>query len=317
VERWDSENGIALRLNESYRSERAFETGGVNLQISAEPGTARLEAEETDAAVISFAEAERLAEHNASAVETAVWCVTFNQNSQTWGNPLLRQGLALALDREMLRPSLPPAFSLTDTFLPETATLAGESLDAAPAVSPAGFDPDHARRLYALGRGSLPEGELTDIVLYVPEGAEHLLAAGMAQQSWQKYLNAFLTLVPQTEEQLEERLESGDFGLILAPFAVETPRAELILRAFASDSRENIPGYHNTVYDARLEALSLAQTLEEAFAACARAETILLQDAVVIPLYKESKAFVTALRIKGARAAASLSQLRLRNLHRE
>jgi ABC-type oligopeptide transport system substrate-binding subunit len=151
-------------------------------------------------------------------------------------------------------------------------------------------------------------------VLYVPDGAEHLLAAGMAQQSWQKYLNAFLTLLPQTEEQIAERLASGDFGLILAPFRIETPRAELILRGFASSSRENMLSYHNIIYDTRLEALSLAKTLEEAFAACAMAETILLQDAVVIPLYSESEAFVTAPGITGARPAASLSQTSFRTM---
>jgi oligopeptide transport system substrate-binding protein len=319
VERWDSETGIALRQNESYRSQRAFETGGVNLQISGEPGFARMEAGEADAAVVSFAEAERLAENGftADAVETVVWCVAFNQNSQTWGNPLLRQGLALALDREMLRPALPPHFSLTETFLPETATLAGESRSQGPAATATGFDPEQARRLYGLGRESLPEGELTDIVLYVPEGAEHLLAAGMAQQSWQKYLNAFLTLLPQTEEQLETRLATGDYGLILAPFRVETPRAELILRKFASSARENVFAYHNTVYDSRLDTLSLAQTLEDALDACARAETILLQDAVVIPLYRESEAFVTAPGVTGAHPAASLSQTSFRTMFRE
>jgi oligopeptide transport system substrate-binding protein len=319
VERWDSETGIALRQNESYKSARAFETGGVNLQISEEPAFARLEAGEADAAIVSFAEAERLAEseYAANAVETAVWCVAFNQNSPTWGNPLLRQGLALALDREMLRPALPPSFSLTDTFLPETATLAGESRGQGPAASSAGFDPEQARRLYGLGRESLPEGELTDIVLYAPDSAEHMLAAGMAQQSWQMYLNAFLTLVPQTGEQLQARLDAGDYGLILAPFRIETPRAEQILRAFASNARENILSYHNTIYDARLEALGLAQTLEEAFAACASAETILLQDAVIIPLYRESEAFVTAPGVTGAHPAASLSQTSFRTMVKE
>jgi oligopeptide transport system substrate-binding protein len=318
VERWDSETGIALRPNGSYRSPRAFESGGVNLQISAGPALARLEAGEADAAVVSFAEADRLAESDyaATAVETAVWCVAFNQDSPTWGNPLLRQGLALALDREALRPALPPSFSLTDTFLPETATLAGESRRQGAQASAAGFDPEQARRLYGLGREGLPEGNLADIVLYAPDGAEHLLAAGMAQQSWQRYLNAYLTLVPQTEKQLEERLAAGDYGIMLAPFRIEGPRAELILRRFESNSRGNILHYRNIIYDSRLEALSLAETLGGAFEACARAETILLQDAAVIPLYRESEAFVTAPGITGAQPAASLSQTSFRTMVR-
>ncbi len=312
VDRWDDKNAVRLRPNENYASELPANTGGVNLNITEESPADRILDGESDAAFLQFEDVQRLdSEYSATSFESTVWCVIFNQRSPVWGNPLLRQGLARAVDREMLCPSLPEKLVLTELFLPPTATLASLSLKHG---QPLGFDPEQAGRLYGMGLDAMPNGQLTDTTMYAPSSAEHQLAAGMVQQSWQKHLNAFLNVTPQTPEQLDERFESGNFGIMIMPFTLQTPRAEVMLRAFASDLGENEFGYANALYDLKLEELAAASGADEALALSEQAETMLLQDAAVIPLYYESAVFVTAPDITGAVPVPCLSRLSFKYL---
>lgn len=304
VDRWDNEAYIYLRPNEKYSSPKPALSGGVNLNISAEDTVARLQSGAADIAEVSFDDVEKLKSQGYATTEyvSTVWCIVFNQNSPVWGNPLLRQGLSHTIEQRLLGTKLPKKFSPTDLFIPPSAMLADSNYRENADVSPAGFGPEQGRRLFEMGLSALSIDNISDTVFYVPDSAEHLLAMGMVQQSWQKYLSAYVNVEPVAPEQIEQNFLTGDYEMMLFPFYAETPRAETILSALGSDSPANRLGYSNALYDSLLKGVMDASSLKAAAEACGRAETMLLQDAVIIPVYVETTSLAVASGVQGINA---------------
>lgn len=301
VERWDNKVSIYLRPNADYVSQNPVLSGGVNLYISGEPPLPRLQNGSTDIGVVSFEDAEKLRKQGFSAAEfdSVVWCVVFNQNSPVWGNPLLRQGLARTVDESMLGERLPQRLSPVSLFIPDCMTLAGEAYRPLSGAEPAGFDPERGRRLFEMGLESIGAEKLPVSTFFVPDSAEHLLAMGMVQQGWQKHLSAYISVQPATVANIRERLLSGDYGMLLFPFSPSSPRTESMLSMFRSSSPDNRFGYESSLYDNLLDASASAADLKSSAEYCMRAESLLLYDAVIIPVYTETFTFASAAGISG------------------
>lgn len=318
LERWDNESVIQLRPNPEYGSGNPVSSAGVNLYITDEDPAARLQSGTSDAAAVSYTDAEKLngQDFSVSYFESTVWCIVFNQSSATWGNPLLRQGLSHTIEQELLRENLPKKLTPTVLFVPPTATLAGGSYRETVTATPLEFDPEQGRRLFDMGLSALGRDKIYDDMLYVPDSADHLLAMGMVQQSWQKHLSAYITVEPASDQEIETRLATGDYGMLLLPISSATPPGNKLLSIFASDSGDNRFNYRSALYDGFLETASVAENFDDAAAACARAESLLLQDAVIIPVYVETTAFAIASDMRGLLPTAYPARLNFKYAER-
>lgn len=308
LERWDNEKYIYLRPNDLYTPEKAAAPAGVNLYIGRENPA-------SDYAEVPYETAIQLQtqDYTVESYEKTVWCVVFNENSPVWGSPLLRQGLAAAVDPEMLAEMLPQKFTPTSLLVPPACTLAGQSYRALADASPVSFDSARGQYLFKMGLETLVLGRLPPTVFYVPDSADHLLAMGMVQQSWQKHLSAYVNIEPAALSDIKRRYETGDYDILLLPITSVTPRAESVLQMFASGSRENHTGYNSDLFDRRLSDAESEKTLVGAAKYYALAESLLLSDAVVIPVYTETSAFAAASGISGITGAPYVSRLVFRN----
>lgn len=293
LDRWDNESTINLRPNSEYMSENPVVSTGVNLSITDENPTARLQSDSADVAVVSFDEAEKLKSQgfSVSYFDSVVWCIVFNPSSDTWGNPLLRQGLAYTIEQELLRERLPKRLTPTALLVPPTAELAGVNYREEVKTVSVEFAPEKGRRLFDMGLLALGLDKLYEDVLYVPDSADHLLAMGMVQQSWQKHLSAYITVEAAAAGEIEERFLTGDYGMLMMPISSATPPGSKLLSMFASDSTNKRFGYNNALYNDLLRSVANAEHLEQAAQFCANAESLLLHDAVIIPVYAETTAF--------------------------
>lgn len=301
VEGW-TETQISLRGNSGYVSDRETAAGGVNLYIAKENPAERFLEGNTDIAALSLSQAEKAKDAGLAlqSVEKITWCLVFNQNHQIWGNPLLRQGLAHAVEYGYFAEHLEKNLLPTSVLLPPATLLLDKPFrEYGQAESPLAFDEEAARRLYAMGLEALNLESLPGTELYVPDSDNHALYMGLVQQCWQKTLSAYISIRQEPAAELERRLAQGGYDILLMPFSGEHYRIEDLLSIFMSTSSENRFGYHNPRYDELLRQALGQTSLEQAAFRFSQAERTLLSDAVVIPLYTETSYYAMGSGVEG------------------
>jgi oligopeptide transport system substrate-binding protein len=108
------------------------------------------------------------------------------------------------------------------------------------------------------------------------------------QQGWQEDLGAFLHLSVQSPSQIQESFQAGEYQILLMPFTPASDDVAALFGAFASDSRPNYFGYQNVVFDDLLRSAEVQPTARLAVEKYAQAESLLLSDGVVVPLFFET-----------------------------
>lgn len=277
--RWD-DSLLRLEPNEHYRTPPGLE---VTLYTGREDTFALFLNGKSDLAPVPSGQLDKVKGKTLLAREEKVWCLVFHQNRLPWGNPLLRQGMALCIEEALYAPAL------GNHLVPAASLLPAEE------GASRTFDPGQGARLFALGLEAMELDRPPNAALYAPP--EHLETMAQLGQGWQRDLNLHLRVEPADQDRQSALLQNGDYGLILLPFSPERPGPGALLSPFASG---NPYGYQNPRYDALLEEAAQL-TGEAAEALCRRAEAILLADAAVIPLFRETAYYALAPGISGVR----------------
>jgi oligopeptide transport system substrate-binding protein len=292
LDSWDNENRIQLRANESYVSARATVAAGVNLHVGREDAAQQFLGGAADLALLSALRQEELDGVSAeiAPIEKTVWCMVFNQNHPVWGNPLLRQGLACAIDRELLGESLPEGFATTPMLIPGAVRVTGHPYrEMAGLESPLTYDAEEAQRLFALGLEVLGRETLPDnSTVVMPELASAALNIGRVREGWQQHLAAYPSFAVESPAQIEERFRGGDYQILIMPMTPATGDIEAIMAAFTSGSPQNYFGYKSALYDELFANAAVQPTSKLAAEKYAQAEQMILADAVVVPLFFET-----------------------------
>lgn len=301
---WDNEKSLALRQNENYRSEKPAVAGRVTFYVGRENATDQFLDGKTDLALLPYDQQEKLdaTRANVTPIRKTVWCIVFNQNDSEWGNALLRQGLAYTVDHQSVGEGLPVGFAPTSVLVPDAISIMGKPFrESALAESPLALDTQQGQRLFELGLKALGRDQLpTSTTIYIPEIARDTLHIGATvQQGWQKYLSAYINFVVATPREIENRFQTGDYQMLLMRFTPATADITSLLGAFASDSSQNHFGYNNVRYDELLQSAKDQDTVEKATEKYVQAETMLLSDAVVIPLYSQTTYLAVDSRVQG------------------
>lgn len=281
---------LQLRQSEYYQSERSVLAGGVNFYTGRDAAAQFLDGK-TDVALLSREQQESLP-NNAETrpIERTVWCIVFNQDHATWGNALLRQGLALAINHELMGENVPASFKPATLFVPEAMRVMGKPYRPSAFVeTPMEFDTQRAMRLFDLGLEAKGLRELPpNTTILIPEDAKTQLNMGELQQGWQKVLSAYVNFETYTAAEVQRRLYSGEYQMLVMPMSPANADVETLLGAFRSDSNQNYFGYRSAVYDSLLDSAAAQNTPTDAIDKYAQAEKQLLIDATVIPLYSET-----------------------------
>lgn len=287
---WDNTKRIQIRSNEHYASDSPTIAGGVNFHIGRDSAEQFLDGN-TDIALLPYTQAEKLKKAHIpiTPVQKTVWCIVFNQNHPVWGNPLLRQGLALTVDREALGQGLIEGFSVTSALVPDALRLNGRAYrQQAFADPPLPYNPQEGERLFEMGLSGFADQRLPLTTVVIPELVASALNLNALQQGWQSRLSAYLNFTIESPAQIQNRFASGDYQMLIMPFTPESPEVSALLEVFTSDATQNRFGYHNPVYDELIQQARDAQTVQDTMEKYLLAEKMILSDAVVIPLYFET-----------------------------
>ncbi|MBL9214326.1 MAG: peptide ABC transporter substrate-binding protein [Opitutaceae bacterium] len=216
----------------------------------------------------------------------------FNVTHPALADARVRRALSQAIDRDtlsrtVLQGSRPPAHALTP---PGTG---GYTARAA-----VGVDFAAARQLladagYPAGRG-FPALELqcrTDELS--PRLAEAL------QASWQRELGIRILITPVEQKTWVQNQQSLNYAVTLAAWTADYPDPLTYLGLFASDSSYNWTGWKNPGYDRLLEEAALTLDPAARYEVFQRAESLLLAEAPVAPVFVGAQTYLIHPAVKG------------------
>lgn len=301
---WDSIGKtpyVQIRKNSLYRAPDEVFPSRVTFYIKSTPEQLeRFSDGKTDAAVLSYEQLTSLGEkrYEYSKFEDTVWVLMLNQRVPFLQSRSARTALCQSIDHRTFSPTLDTDLVDSNTFLPPSMRLFGESYRAlAGFVREDTFAPENARSQIKI---AVAGGEAPEVLTIITDSSStHPLTAAEVQKSWRDNLSLNVNLVQYDSDELTAKVLAGDYEVALLPLRPSSSRAADMLGQFRSTSEQNIAGYSSPEYDALLDGLSRAGSLESQLAAIRRCEELLYSDGVIIPMYFQTHYYVQGRGVSG------------------
>lgn len=191
----------------------------------------------------------------------------------------VRRALSMAVDRDQLSRTVmqdvvTPAYSITP---PGTLGYQPPKLFD--------FDPEGARKL--LAEAGYPNGEnWPGIEIIYNTNEAHRKIAVAIQQMWKKHLNIDVTIANQEWKVYLNSVSQRDFQVARRGWIGDYVDPNNFLDLFITDGGNNNTGYASDIYDDLiLQRAPRAKTQEERFKIFYQAETMLMEQMPIIPIY--------------------------------
>jgi oligopeptide transport system substrate-binding protein len=205
----------------------------------------------------------------------------------------VRRALALSIDRKLLAESIMegavlPAYSITP---PDTLGYFPPKL--------VGHNVEEARRL--LAEAGYPNGEgMPPLELMYNTHEAHRKIAVAVQQMWKDALNIDVTLANQEWKVFLDTVHEMNYQIARAGWIGDYVDANTFLDMFICDGGQNETGFCDKEYDEMiLRKAPQAKSTEERFAIFFEAETRLMKEMAIIPIYTYSSRHLTHPSFKG------------------
>jgi oligopeptide transport system substrate-binding protein len=226
----------------------------------------------------------------------------FNTRHPQLRDPRLRRALALAIDREsivknVLRGGQSAATALTPSGLGGY-------------TPPAAVRTDLAAAKALLAEAGFPEGKglpVLDLVTISSEINQRIAEA--VQQMWRRDLGVEVRITQKEFKVLLDSLDTLDYTIARGRWIAEYPDPLTYLTMFTTGNGVNGTGFADPQYDALLAAAQIEATPAARLAAFQRAETYLMAQMPVAPVYWGSRTMLVAPSVRGWK----LSPLGFRN----
>ena len=194
-------------------------------------------------------------------------------------NVKVRQALAMSLDREKLVRSV-----LQDTAVPAYSITPPDTLGYYPPKT-FSYDPERARQL--LTEAGYPNGEgWPGLELIYNTNEAHRKVAVAVQQMWKKELGVDITISNQEWKVYLDSVSQRDFQVARRGWIGDYVDPNNFLDLFITDGGNNNTGYSDPVYDdIVLQQAPRAETREARYALFYKAETQLMEQMPIIPIY--------------------------------
>jgi oligopeptide transport system substrate-binding protein len=218
---------------------------------------------------------------------------TFNVTRPSLKDVRVRKALSMAIDRKALVASVmqgvnPPAYAVTP---PGTLGYQPPKLFD--------FDPEGARKL--LAEAGYPDGKgLPPLEILYNTLEQHRKIAVAIQQMWKQYLNINVTMVNQEWKVYLDTRENMDYTISRASWIGDYVDPNTFLDLWIKDGGNNKTGWSNATYDDLiLRRIPAMKSQQERLAGFHEAETILMQEMPVLPIYTYATKHLIRPSVKG------------------
>ncbi len=211
--------------------------------------------------------------------QLACYFYRVNVTKPPFDNKLVRKALALAIDRESLIRNVLRAGQKPATALVPSSCSAGYD---PPQV--AKFDPAEARRL--LAEAGYPDGKgfpKFDILINTLES--HRTVAEAIQEMWRKYLNIPAGILNQDWQVYLDSQRKLQYSVCRAGWVGDYADPMTFLATMRKTDGNNNTGWGNPHYDELVAKSALEVDPKNRFAILHEAETLMLDEMPVLPIY--------------------------------
>lgn len=217
----------------------------------------------------------------------------FNVTKPGLDDVRVRKALAMAVDRRTLVDNVlkgvnPPAYAIVP---PGTLGYQPPKLFD--------FDPEAARKL--LAEAGYPDGKgLPPLeILYNTHEAHRKIAVAI-QQMWKKYLNIDVTMINQEWKVYLATRNQKDYTIARASWIGDYVDPNTFLDMWITDGGNNRTGWSNRAYDDLvLRQIPAMHSQEERLAGFFKAETMLMEDMPILPIYTYATKHLVSPSVKG------------------
>ncbi|MDR3564962.1 MAG: peptide ABC transporter substrate-binding protein [Negativicutes bacterium] len=231
----------------------------------------------------------------------ATYYYTFNVSQPPFDNPKVRKAFSLAIDRQsiinrILQAEQKPAQALVPFGLPDTS--AGEDFRVKGGDYFKDNDVEAAKKL--LTEAGYPEGRgLPPVTLLYNTSESHKMIAEAVQEMWKKNLGVTVQLSNQEWKVFLDNLDKRNYQVARDSWIGDYADAMTFIDLFESEGGNNTPGYKNPAYDALVNTAKGSADQAVRVAAMHQAEKMLLDDAVVAPIYFYTNPVLVKDSVKG------------------
>ncbi|GAB5561445.1 MAG: ABC transporter substrate-binding protein [Synoicihabitans sp.] len=210
--------------------------------------------------------------------ELATYFYRFNVERAPFDDVRVRRALSMAVDRQQIvdavsRGGQLPAFNFTP---PGTGGYEGPEVLT--------YNPDEARRL--LAEAGYPNGEGFPAVelLYNTSDGHRALAEAL-QQMWRSKLNINIGLFNQEAKVWSDTMREGDYDIARTAWVGDYLDASTFLDLMTTENGNNQTNWSNARYDELVERSRTVVNKADRHRLYYEAETILMEESPVLPLY--------------------------------
>jgi len=204
---------------------------------------------------------------------------TFNVNRPGISDARVRRAMAMAVDRQALVDTVLKGVNIPAYAIVPPGTIGYQPPELFK------FDPEGARKL--LAEAGYPDGKgmpPLEILYNTHEG--HRKIAVAVQQMWKKYLNIDVTMLNQEWKVYLDTRDNLDYTICRYAWIGDYVDPTGFLDLFITDGGNNKTGWSNKEYDELiLRKIPAMKTREERLAGFREAETIIMKEMPVIPIY--------------------------------
>ncbi len=302
---WDHDSYIYIRRNEFYNAANPAVPLGVNFTYGQQPTDPinSILSGETDICEIYGNQLNNAKENNFNITTTnnTLWGICYNTNIPAFKNAKLRVSLLTSLNRDYLLKNTPESYVKTSQLIADNVLFAGRNYRTQAGEFKLEYSADSAE-MYNTAVEELDEKNIelksTYTILYLDDETSSRLVTSIIEV-WNETSGCYFNKQPLSRNELEERINSGDYEIAIAPLntAVDSPME--FLSRFTTDSPDNYINLNYPAYNEFIET-ALSENGTDSIDALIDAESYLIDYGYLYPLYYESRYFASTDNIIGA-----------------
>lgn len=296
-----------LTKNAAYYDASRISLEGLSYQVIKDPQTALLAYQNKNLDVVTLS-GEQVAQVKDDPEFTTVnagylWYVTVNQSKYDYlANVNMRKALSAAFDRQ----------ALVDTVIKDGSTAATFAVPEGLAAGPDGKDyretatkydmgtAEDAQKYYAEACKDLGKSSF-DIELLVEDDAIAQNVASYIKEQWEKLSGVKVTLKVETKKQRVEDIQNGSYNTCLTRWGPDYADPMTYLGMWVTNNPNNYGLWSNSEYDALIADCTTGKLALDAAArwdALKKAEDIVMDQMVILPVYQKNNAMMIRTGVK-------------------
>lgn len=228
--------------------------------------------------------------------QLSVYFYRLNVTKPPLDNPKVRRALALTIDREsiirnILKGSQRPAVAFTPT-----------AEDGYQGPSAMRFDPEEAKRL--LAEAGYPDGKgFPKFEILINTMEAHRLIAQAVQSMWKRHLGIDVSIINQDWQVYLDTQRRMDYEICRGAWGGDYMDPMTFLGMWTKGNGNNLTGWTSARYDDLLQQSSQIGDPAKRFEILKEAETLLVDELPILPVYWYARSNLIRPEVKGWRAS--------------